>query len=160
MSPELKNKRSGCVWGIYSLLKKLFTNNKFLIILQIIGLIVWSVGMYLIISREVTKDLDGDEDVSLFLTYMGVPIIAFFLSMLAFMAWIYNKNFKERLLVGSLLVIIIILGFVFTPNNDNNYELLITFPFIVFFGFSLVPKGAYNGLSSSSGGGGGCGGGG
>ena len=52
--------------------------------------------MYLIISREVTKDLDGDEDVALFLTYMGVPIIAFFLSMLAFMAWIYNKNFKER----------------------------------------------------------------
>ena len=138
MSPELKNKRSGCVWGIYSLLKKLFTNNKFLIILQIIGLIVWSVGMYLIISREVTKDLDGDEDVSLFLTYMGVPIIAFYQCSLLWHGFI-TKNFKERLLVGSLLVIIIILGFVFTPNNDNNYELLITFPFIVFFGFSLVP---------------------
>ena len=124
-------------------LKKLFTNNTFLIILQIIGLILWSVGMHFMIGREALKGLNGDEDVALFLTIAGVPALGFSFFMLFFGAWIYNKNFKERLLVGSVLVIITILGFVFTPNNDNDYELLVTSPFIVCFFLLLIPKGAY-----------------
>ena len=60
-------------------LKELFTNNKFLIILQITGLIIWSVGMYLIIGREALKGLDGNEDVALLLTITGVPGIGLWL---------------------------------------------------------------------------------
>ena len=105
--------------------KKLLTNIKFLIILQITGLIIWSVGMYLIIGREAMKGLDGDEDVALLLTILGVPCIGFMLSIFSFMGWIIDKNFKYRLLVGSVSVILIILGVIFIPTKDE-HVLLVT----------------------------------
>ena len=136
--------------------KKLLTNIKFLIILQITGLIIWSVGMYLIIGCEAMKGLDGNEDVALLLTIAGVPSIGLMLSIFSFMGWIIDKNFKYRLLVGSVSVILIILGVILIPTKDE-HVLLGAVPLMFFIVCSLIPKEALNGSSSSSGGGG-CGG--
>ena len=82
------------------MLMKVFENKKHLK-LQIIGLIIWIGGMCLL-SLDLLKNYDA-----LFI----IPISGCLLFACSFALCLFKKTQKERLLIGLVLIILIILGF-------------------------------------------------